>query len=417
MIFNLKSLAVLASFTALSSAAAIPSEPQVTQAPVAPLRIDLEQQFPADDSKQNPLHQLMKRKEQNPIAQSVWTSTLANGHYEIVTATIIDGVTISASPAKKTDKSKPTPWISLDGSGIPIAVTPSIVEPGKQTKNASPTPPASYPTANAIPPVLRCFGDRVPPERNSQQVVPGFPFCTPQNATEWLVGETYWITWDPTYYGGSDIKFVRVYARYLPSNGNEDLVWETDWVNNDEGYFPLKVLDDYRIRGTEGYMFINLTPLVPADSNAEHTGAISGPIIRVISDKKDAHTVISRLPSDNRKNSLSTGGSGLSKGQLTAAIVVPIVFVILLGVFVYLWFLMRKKALLNKQTEKAGKGNGVHVPKDASLVSTRTNMSTMTTDTIGETGNNPFHDRHASTFSTEDVELSNTRGTKPTSAV
>ena len=90
----------------------------------------------------------------NNGAQSVWTSTHANGVKELVTATTIDGVTISASPAKKTDNSKPTPWISLDGSGIPIMVTPTIVKAGGETISASPVAPTNYPTPSAIPPVL-----------------------------------------------------------------------------------------------------------------------------------------------------------------------------------------------------------------------------------------------------------------------
>lgn len=405
MKFNWSQASLLAAFLSTVSCAAIPNNlPEPT--PAASL---------LEEEEENLI--LQNKRDQYAIGQRVWTSTLSNGAIEIVTATVIDGVTISASPASKTDNSKPTPWVSLDNSGIPIAVTPSIVSPGGSTISASPTAPSSYPTPNAIPPVLRCFGDRVPAQNTNGGTSnpPGFPFCTPRNGTEMLVGETYWLTWDPTYWGSDDIKFVKLYARYLPSKSNEDEVFITDWLSNSDGYFPLRILDDYRIRGTNGYMFINMSPMVPSGSDAPRVGTVSGPIIRVISSIKDAQTTISRLPSDNRKNSNSSDG-GLSKGQLAAAIVVPIIFVILMCALGYFWFLMRKRALLNKQTDNASKGKGVHIPKGAPLVATKSNVSTFSTDT---NMTNPFHDRHESNHGgiTEDVELSTRKPTQPTSAV
>ncbi|KAF5102195.1 hypothetical protein DV451_001916 [Geotrichum candidum] len=342
----------------------------------------------------------------NNGAQSVWTSTHANGVKELVTATTIDGVTISASPAKKTDNSKPTPWISLDGSGIPIMVTPTIVKAGGETISASPVAPTNYPTPSSIPPVLRCFGNRVPQSnQGSSSIAPGYPFCSPLNGTEWIVGETYWITWDPTYWGGSDITQVKIFARFLPIDDDQDRVFETDWVSNTDGYFPLNVLSDYRIRNTDGYMFINMRPLVSVGSDADHTGTVSGPIIRVISSKSEAETVISRLPSDNRKNSISNGSSsGLSGGKLAAAIVVPLVFVVIVCSLGYYWFVLRRRAINRANIEKATTGKGNAIPKGQSLTTVSTNQSQMTTS-------NPFHDAHA-------VELADGRpATKPSSAI
>ncbi|KAF5092907.1 hypothetical protein D0Z03_002643 [Geotrichum reessii] len=347
---------------------------------------------------------LVKRAASNG-AQSVWTSTHANGVKELVTATIIDGVTISASPAKNTDNSKPTPWNSLDGSGIPIMVTPTIVKAGGETISASPVPPTNYPKPSAIPPVLRCFGNRVPESnKGSSRIAPGYPFCSPLNGTEWIVGETYWITWDPTYWGGSDITQVKIFARFLPIDDDSDFVFETDWISNADGYFPLTVLSDYRIRNTDGYMFINMRPLVSVGSDADHTGTVSGPIIKVIKNKNEAQTVISRLPSDNRKNSITNGKSGISHGQLAAAIVVPIVFVMMICGLGYYWFVLRRRAINHANIQKATTGKGNAIPKGQSLTTVTTNQSQMTIS-------NPFHDAHA-------VELSNGKpATKPSSAI
>lgn len=409
------SWAFVAAILSLANSAVIPSElPEVTPAPA----------------------QKLSKKSQVPLGNSVWKSTLPNGAIELVTETVVDGVTISASPPSTTDSSKPTPWISLDNSGIPIAVTPTIQTPGGSTISTSPTPPASYPTPNAIPPVLRCFGDRVPQKGVDDNSVPGYPFCSPRNGTEMVVDETYWITWDPTYWGGSSIKFVKLYARFLPSKSNEDLVFSTGWVSNADGYFPLKVLSNYVIAGTKGYMFINMQPLVPQDSDATYVGAVSGPIVRMINSPSEALVPITRFPSDNSKHGKKSTSSGLSKGKLAAAIVVPIIFVLLLCSFVYFFFFVRKRALLpkhNDQTTNNGKNYGKDVysrSKDAHLVaptrsnaSEASNISTATTATMasdmfsgpGTIGNsthpaNPFHDRHA-----EDIEMASRSPTKPKS--
>lgn len=377
---------------------------------------------------------LLKRRgnAQVALAHSIWTSTLPNGALQLVTATTIDGVTISASPASTTDPSKPTPWVSLDGSGVPVMVTPSIVSVGGETVSASPVPPTlvngkRYPTPAAVPPVLRCFGDRVPPDRsqtqNARNSPPGYPFCTPLNGTEWLVGETYWITWDPTYWGSSSsssssdnnnnnaddnsksITHVRIFARSLPINDNEDKVFTTDWIPNSDGYFPLTILHDYKIEGTNGYMFINMAPLVPAGigSDVQHVGTASGPIIRVIRSKSEALTSITRLPSDNRRHQ-AVSTSGLSKGQLVAAIILPVLVVLILSGFAYHWFVLRRRALSVKSVT-TGKGNSI--PRGQPLAKVMTAQSTG--QQSQHTLSNPFHDAYG-------VELDE-RPTKPASAI
>lgn len=352
-------------------------------------------------AKRAPGEIILVKREQAALGKSVWTSTGANGIKEIVTATTIDGVTISASPAQTTDSAKATPWNSLDGSGIPIMVTPSIVTPGPggSTISASPTIPASlsnYPTPGAIPPVLRCFGDRVPGDNSkNSNLAPGYPFCSPLNGTEWIVGETYWVTWDPTYWGGSDITQVKIFARYLPINDNEDRVFITDWISNADGYFPLTILSDYKVEGTGGYMFIDMTPLVSTGSDADHTGTVSGPIIRVIKAKSEAQTTISRLPSDNRRNSISGSTSssnfGLTKGQLAVAILIPILVVFIVAAFSYYWFALRRRAANDANIRAATAGKGVAIPKGQALNA----LATTRTGESQQTMSNPFHDNNA----------------------
>ncbi|ODV59752.1 uncharacterized protein ASCRUDRAFT_19952, partial [Ascoidea rubescens DSM 1968] len=257
---------------------------------------------------------------QQVLENKVWTS-----NNERITPTIIDGVTISASPVTNSL----TPWISLDSTGIPYKITPTTDDDG-ETVSASPTPTESdYPDPTGVPPVLRCFGDRVASEFDS---TPGYPFCTARNGTELLVGETYWITWDPTYWGSTEITKVRLSINIISRGNNDEEVFMSDYINNNNGYYPLAVESSF-----EGYGFLLLTPLTTSTTEAEHVGTVSGPVVRFITSKSQAATTISRLPSDNGlENSSSSGNKNLAK-IIAPSVIIP--FIIIVGGFVvfYIW--------------------------------------------------------------------------------
>jgi hypothetical protein len=311
---------------------------------------------------------LVKRS-QKVLSDDIWTSTSEKILIK-VTPTVIDGVTISASPV-----GSPTVWASLDGSGIPYLITPTV--DGSTTISASPTPTdTSYPTASYVPPVLRCFGDRVPSSDTQ-----GYPFCSALNGTEMVVGETYWLTWDPTYWGGNDVTQVKIELIKYPQTGTDDTLMTTKYLSNADGYFPLTIISDY-IRDGNGYMWVTITPLVTSGTDATNVGVKTGPLIRAIASKGAALTTVTKVPSDN---GLGSSSSGSSKAKVIApAVIIPIIAVTGIAGFV-IWYLKKQKKHASIVTSRARiastSGEG-----EINLSKTTTTTSVVTS----ETGANPF---------------------------
>ncbi|KAH3666192.1 hypothetical protein OGAPHI_004381 [Ogataea philodendri] len=307
---------------------------------------------------------------QKVLTNDVWTSTSSN-NLVLITPTVIDEVTISASPV--TDSA--TVWNSLDSSGIPYLVTPTVS--GSSTISASPTATdTSYPTATGgAPPVLRCMNDRAD-DSNS-----GYPFCI-TNGTEMVVGETYWITWDPSYWGSDDITRVRISTNEYPPVDGDDALFTSDYISNNNGFFAWEVKSSYRKSGTEGYCWLLITPQLDSTTDAKHTGTTYGPLIRVIEHESDAYTEITRLPSDNGK---SSSGSSSKVKVIVPAVVVPVVVLGALVVAIVWYF--------KKMGTKPQLSNLIHLkdrhPDNASIT-TYDLQSHATTTTASSINDNPF---------------------------
>lgn len=356
---------VLAALPSLIASAALPqATPEVTNAP------------------------LVKRG-QSVLSDQVWTSSSA-GIIMAITPTVIDAVTISASPVSD----KATVWASLDNSGIPSLVTPTVKD--GSTISASPTPTdANYPEPAAVPPVLRCSGDRVP---DSNSDTPGYPFCTALNGTEMIVGETYWLTWDPTYWGSTDITRVKIELIAYPQSGSGDTLYETEYLSNAGGYYPLTIESSF-IKN-EGYFWVAITPLTTSTTKAKNIGTKNGPLIRAIQSKADALTKINRVPSDNglKSSSSSSKSSGNAK-TIAPAVVVPVVVVIGIAIFV-IWYLTKQKKtalfglgnLRRNNNQTAGSSSQGQGDIHLSPATTHADTETIGTTVTNETAKNPFAD-------------------------
>ncbi|ODQ59014.1 hypothetical protein WICANDRAFT_105852 [Wickerhamomyces anomalus NRRL Y-366-8] len=355
---------VLATLPSLIATAALPqANPEVTNAP------------------------LVKRG-QSVLSDQVWTSS-SDGIIMAITPTVIDAVTISASPVT----GKPTVWASLDNSGIPSLVTPTVKD-GK-TISESPTPTdTGFPTPAAVPPVLRCFGNRVP---DSNSDTPGYPFCTALNGTEMLVGETYWLTWDPTYWGSTDITRVKIELIEYPQPRSGGVLFETQYLSNADGYYPL-TMDSSFIKN-DGYFWVTITPLTTSTTNAKNIGTKNGPLLRVIRTKADALTKINRLPSDNGLTTSKSQSDSKAK-TIAPAVVVPVIVVIGIAIFV-IWYLTKQKksALLGlgnlrstKNKNTASSSSQAQGDIHLSPATTHADNETIATTITNETTKNPFTD-------------------------
>ncbi|KAG7823108.1 hypothetical protein KL909_003711 [Ogataea angusta] len=299
---------------------------------------------------------LAKRDATTALTDSVWTTTTGTTTTTF-TPYAIDGVTVDASPVT----SSATAWVSLDSSGIPYAVTPTVSD--SSTTSASPTPTnTAYPTPLAAPPVLRCMNERVPSSSD--------PLCI-ANATSFVAGETYWITWNPLYWNPDNdddgISKVQIRLRAYSEDTNSSAFYTTDYSPNSDGYIALTIDSDWIDEGNDGWVQIVLTPFLDDDDLSSKYSSYEGPAVKLVSSQGS----IERVPSDNGSSSSSSSTSTTSSSTSTStstssssshkskasviapAVVVPVVVVGLVGGLVAYIFMARNRKKVKEQNKTA----------------------------------------------------------------
>ncbi|ABN66389.1 predicted protein [Scheffersomyces stipitis CBS 6054] len=234
-----------------------------------------------------------------------WFRTVSSTIVEVVTPTVIAGVTFGAKPPATTDGMEP--WVSLNKNGSPKTVKPAIKN--GRTKNASPTYGTWFATAttkvyskeelkahnmeedevfedvqhieedpyeHSLNPIIRCTPDLyrkkgVAKDQSSE------PFCFPHDNQQWKKEQTYFITWYSRFFD-DEVENVKVHLSYVkesahqkgfkkreisenvenenagPSNlskrsaiidkgGVVEQVsfYSSDWLKKSQGYFPVTV--------------------------------------------------------------------------------------------------------------------------------------------------------------------------------
>ncbi|ODV96262.1 hypothetical protein PACTADRAFT_49641 [Pachysolen tannophilus NRRL Y-2460] len=290
------------------------------------------------------------------LTDQVWTTTTSSTALTI-TPYAFDGVTVSASPVDNAT----TVWASLDSSGIPYDITPTVTD--GTTTSTSPTPTnTNYPTPIAQPPVLRCMNERVPSYTN--------PICI-SNLTEMVAGETYWITWNPLYWNPyeetGDISLVQFQFKNFLDDDDSTYVALSDWISNDDGYYAFKAKSSYITDDNEGYLQIYLAPFVTDETVAHVMDTVTGPVIRVIESVDDASTTITRVPSDNEDSDSTTTSTSSSSSSSSsssdssddsstktnkAKVIAPAVIVPVVVVAIALFFAWINRARIFKGNKK-----------------------------------------------------------------
>ncbi len=184
-----------------------------------------------------------KKKQPKPeeIPQA-WIRTIYGTKVEVVSPTVIDGITFSAEP--NTDPL--APWISMNKQGRPKTIKPHIKN--GQTKNASPSYSTYFKTATTIVydqeqlkahnmkagdkftkveyldeddtyvqlnPLIRCTPDRYTEKgKFSKDKVKSEPFCTPSEWSNFHMGKPYFITWFTRFFENEDqVRLVLAYTK------------------------------------------------------------------------------------------------------------------------------------------------------------------------------------------------------------
>lgn len=227
-----------------------------------------------------------KEKITTSEAPEPWHRTIYETQKEIVTPTVIAGITFRAKPPATPNPLQP--WITLNKLGEPKTVKPEIKN--GHTKKGHPdystyfkTPMVhtySYEELKAhnmdpddvhvettfideddtyvsLNPVIRCTPDRYY-NKGASGDLSSEPFCTPRENVLWKVGKTYFASWYTHFFRDEDsdevIDEVRVHLSYVREKEHEkgfvkrDLpatFFSSEWLRNDEGMLPIEVQEEW----------------------------------------------------------------------------------------------------------------------------------------------------------------------------
>lgn len=227
-----------------------------------------------------------KEKHTTSDSPKPWLRTIYSTQKEIVTPTVIAGVTFSGKPKATPDPLEP--WVSLDKVGKPKTIKP-VIKNGRTEKGipdystyfqSVTTRTYSYEELKAMDlppnepheeeefideddtyvslnPVVRCT-PQLYFNKGSTKDVPSAPFCIPYEHVSWKAGETYFTTWYTHFFRDENsdevIEKVRVHLSYVKEQSNEkgilkrDLTaafYSSDWLKNVDGLHPIEVIEEW----------------------------------------------------------------------------------------------------------------------------------------------------------------------------
>ncbi|KAK9469259.1 hypothetical protein V1512DRAFT_250415 [Lipomyces arxii] len=275
----------------------------------------------------------------------------ATGRYALTLSSVTKSIPVVVtdailSPSRTVSELASTmAWENLDKPGVSYNKVATLQVPVTSTQFID-----SLPTAEAADLVFvqqqasvqRGTGSRLPARRHT-------PLYTPQNNTELLIGETYLITWDSTWFeremGG--VTYVMIRGQRLPID-DEDVsttIFVTENIEAKQGFWYLKIDESYARNLTEGYLTLDITASIGNSANVR--GGVDneyGLTLRVVNSTSNATPSNGRRPLDLIvSQAVSTNdGSRLTKSdKLVIGIVIPVVCLFVTGVLVYM-ILLRK---------------------------------------------------------------------------
>lgn len=219
-----------------------------------------------------------------------WHRTIYSTKVEIVTPTVIGGVTFSAKPPATTDGLEP--WISLNKEGSPKTIRPKMKN--GVIKNASPTYGTYFQTATTITylkeelkahnmkdgevyeheeflpedltyqllnPIFRCTPASYKNKGVGKNLSPE-PFCFPQDNTQLLKDKTYFVTWYHRFFDDSVDKvkvhfsYVKEAARQKGLRKRSEVIQKggtlaqksfhsSEWLPKETGIFPITIDEEW----------------------------------------------------------------------------------------------------------------------------------------------------------------------------
>lgn len=216
-----------------------------------------------------------------------WHRTIYGDRAEIVTPTVIAGVTFSRKPLVTPDPLEP--WVSLVKDGRPKTIKPEINK--GRTKHGKPdystyfkkvyTSTWNYEglkahnmdysdvheeeifededeTYTSLNPIVRCTPRRYF-NKGPTRDIPSDPFCTPHEDSAWSVGKVYFLTWYTHFFKDENsdevVNNVRIHMAYVKEKAHEKGVlkrdkpsatfFKSEWIKNVDGVYPIEILREW----------------------------------------------------------------------------------------------------------------------------------------------------------------------------
>ncbi|CAN6615748.1 PMA1 stabilization in the Golgi protein 1 [Trichomonascus vanleenenianus] len=320
---------------------------------------------------------------------SPWIRTVS-GEVELVTPTVIDGITFSASPKPlKT----PPPWVSLKKDGTPKTISPRVK--GGETRNPWPDYDTWFDTPVTVThdlsekikdhkgekyhveiknvpednpdwqlnPLIRCTPDRYfntgGGKKNSD------PFCTPNQNSLILLDKVHWITWYTRFFDkGDKVRLHLVYVedrgepvtkRSLGKRGTEVAFFTTEWMEN-KGYFPLEIERDWLMDEYEQMVVLSIQSKSMDD---EEFDLLNGTILRL----RLGPTVKKPSKEDYAKLELHRSEDGFMMAFLT---IPTVLLVFCCAYLLVVWYTkdIRKISGLKPRSRRLRKGKYERLPSN-----------------------------------------------------
>ncbi|QLG71753.1 hypothetical protein HG535_0C01020 [Zygotorulaspora mrakii] len=215
-----------------------------------------------------------------------WHRTVYGSVKEIVTPTVIGGVTFSAKPLATTDPLQP--WVSLERNGRPKTIKPKLKN--GRLENGSPTYSTYFQTVTtrtysyeelkahnmdpdgppheeeefineddtyvSLNPIIRCTPDRYV-NKGITKDVPSEPFCTPEEGQTLKQGDTFFATWYTNFFRDEDsdevVENVRVHFSHVTESYHEkglkkrevSSFFTSEWLKNVDGVYPFEIENEW----------------------------------------------------------------------------------------------------------------------------------------------------------------------------
>lgn len=223
-------------------------------------------------------------------------------------------------------------WVSVGTDGTPITIQPSVTIIDGHESTISPAPEVTFTTTEDGKTVTSTGRQPPAPTATATSGAGSFvvcdnrigehrPFCTPENGSKLYVGNTYYITWDPSYFddAGNDVEIEGWYS--------SSRVFESRTIDAGLGFYAWTVTSDL----LEGESSNSKTITLKLEYfETDSSGSTSRRL-------KEGPEVVVALDSKNNKGGDNGGGTK------TIAIIVPLVVVAALITLLIVFFCMKKK--------------------------------------------------------------------------